>query len=708
MRIYKFLVLFLLLISYSLSAQEQETYKVKKGETLKDVADKFGVSYIKLLRENKGISKKPKIDTEVVIPGSKFVVRKKKPVDVRDTAAIKFPKIVASNNAVHTVKPKETLYSLSKQYGIPMADLIKKNTFLSENGLKIGQVLEIPTKTTTVGEKTGQTHTTLPKETLYSISKKYEVDLKDLTTLNKETLANGLSIGDVLKIPSRVEKVKSLKENEHLILSGETLYSISRKYGISVAELQEANHNLEADSLVVGRAIALPGKVIEKTKNNINPIYKEIPIYKKVNNKDEVYKLIAKTGISRDSLVSINPYFDSIVENGGDLLLGFGKENVLFTKEETFTDSIVNGTNVNTLLMLPFNFKQNDSLSAKTLFSSKNGLPAMVADFYMGAKMAIDSLERQGVNVNLTPVDTEKSVHILKEKISYLKASTPDVIVGPLYTDNVKYVATQFSETPIYYPIYSKKQQSLSASNVIKTAPEKGLYKSAIKSFIKENRKGEHLVLVGLKENKLELERLKKEFIKKDAAGLPIKDDVKILALEKEYIESESFLESIKLEKGNWILVTEDKNVIVSDVFNNIKSIPKDSILDTPVRVLSYQKTSYAGEKIPYNVLAKYNYTYSTGEVEYLDILNTNFEKRFLKVYNNYPSEMALRGFSVTYDAIVRFLKEDAPDRFKASNRYRQIFYYEGKSVAKNKNRAVFVNAITNKKDKGLQIVRLR
>jgi LysM repeat protein len=128
----------------------------------------------------------------------------------------------------HKVLPKETLYSLARDYNVSLDDLKSNNPILAKNGLQIGQVLKIltnkkveviqsssiiktiptkeVTKTAVSKEKKPSSkpgvimHKVEPKETLYSLSKKYNVTVDQIKEQNATLLINGLQIGQVLEI----------------------------------------------------------------------------------------------------------------------------------------------------------------------------------------------------------------------------------------------------------------------------------------------------------------------------------------------------------------------------------------------------------------------------------------------------------------------------------------------------------------------------
>ena len=139
--------------------------------------------------------------------------------------------VEAKTEINHKVTAKETLYSLAKDFNISVDDIKANNADILKNGLKIGQIIKIPTEKTidvqqtnavdeTITSKTENTkpiaiqensvpnssennvihHKVAPKETLYSLSKKYNVAVDDIRRQNEALLKNGMQIGQILTI----------------------------------------------------------------------------------------------------------------------------------------------------------------------------------------------------------------------------------------------------------------------------------------------------------------------------------------------------------------------------------------------------------------------------------------------------------------------------------------------------------------------------
>ncbi|WP_281298394.1 peptidoglycan endopeptidase [Flavobacterium limnophilum] len=327
--------LFLIVFFSSMSLFSQEKYKqhtVSKGETISEIAQKYNVKQSAIYELNPDAANGIKSKMVLLIP-----TKNKK------NTTVSSPDISSNHpEKTHEVLPKETLYGIAKQLNVSIEDLYKINPSLEKEGLKIGQTIKIPetaledlavTKVTEkaiepknpngskknipkeevvvaskVEEKKeipneGIEYEVLPKESLYSIAKKYGITLADLQKANSTLGSKGLKVGQKIVVPvkadanaiSTVDKVVEKKEvktkNEIAVLpktvveeknpeSGitrevlpkESFYSIAKQYGITVSQLKKANPDLEKKPLKAGQKIVVPVKaegnlssVVEKT-----------------------------------------------------------------------------------------------------------------------------------------------------------------------------------------------------------------------------------------------------------------------------------------------------------------------------------------------------------------------------------------------------------------------------------------------------------
>ena len=179
----------------------------------------------------------------------------------------------------HIVQEKETLYGISKKYNISANEIQNANKDLLSNGLKIGQTLTIPSKSSStissnIALSNKAIHVVLAKESLFSIARDNNVSVQDLEVLNQEILKNGLQIGQNISIPNKKKtldgqaRIINSETIFHIVLPKETKYSIAKKYGISVEQLENQNPEI-VNNLVEGNKLAINIKEIKsKTEND--------------------------------------------------------------------------------------------------------------------------------------------------------------------------------------------------------------------------------------------------------------------------------------------------------------------------------------------------------------------------------------------------------------------------------------------------------
>lgn len=242
-----------------------EFHIVEKGEGLYGISKKYGISIddLKLINQ---------LDTEDLSIGQKLYLQK--PITkVGDNFPIKQKDTTYNTQIIyHTVIKGEGLYAISKKYALSVDDLMVMNELMSEE-LKEGQILKVGISIGENSENTNQTfqikvkdsiheiplkHTVQKNETLNQIAYKYELEVPYLRKLNKLT-SDTLKEGQVLWLKSEQESivVKNISaDNVHVVQKGDTLYSISKLYGITIDRLTELNQ-LNGVEISIGQVLKL-------------------------------------------------------------------------------------------------------------------------------------------------------------------------------------------------------------------------------------------------------------------------------------------------------------------------------------------------------------------------------------------------------------------------------------------------------------------
>jgi LysM repeat protein len=169
---------------------------------------------------------------------------------------------------VHQVEAGETLFALSRKYNVTIQEIKDANSE-ALNSLRIGQTILVPghqhTKTLAAN---GKTHTVQASETLFSVAQRYGLTVDELKQWNSIS-GNTIAVGQVLIVGKDDSSLASSAVNGdkrrrmHTVMQSETLYSISRQYGVSTDQLMEWNKLVDS-SLKIGQVLVVGMEVSEE------------------------------------------------------------------------------------------------------------------------------------------------------------------------------------------------------------------------------------------------------------------------------------------------------------------------------------------------------------------------------------------------------------------------------------------------------------
>lgn len=276
-----------------------EYYRVKRGETLSSIARKIGMPIEELKQKND-------VKNSTIRPNQQLLVKEEETVMIYDSeptktmtassdkttnTTIKGNTELASTatNTSHTIVKGESLFSISKKYNISIDDLKRINN-LNGNNLQLGQKIILSETTELAKNKTTKDdieniQTTANHKVISGKShpKVSEVEYITIDELNKmsNTKLNNTALGQEQKLSQPVlqavnntheEKVKTeIEKTTHKVNMGESLFSISKKYNLSIDELKSIN-NLNSNNLQLGQELKIkqPTQVINymTTENN--------------------------------------------------------------------------------------------------------------------------------------------------------------------------------------------------------------------------------------------------------------------------------------------------------------------------------------------------------------------------------------------------------------------------------------------------------
>lgn len=175
----------------------------------------------------------------------------------------------AFQQKAHTVSKGETMYSIAQKYNITIVELYAANPQVKD-GISIGEVLDIPLNVNSSPYANKfSTYTVKPKETLYSIAKEQGVKVDDIIEANPQLKTDPLANGQIILIPSSMKLSRTTASEvpstllptsnflSHKVLPKETIYGIAKQYNISAEALADFNPDLK-DGLKIGTTLIIP------------------------------------------------------------------------------------------------------------------------------------------------------------------------------------------------------------------------------------------------------------------------------------------------------------------------------------------------------------------------------------------------------------------------------------------------------------------
>ena len=401
-------------------------HKIVKGETIFSICKKYNIEQKELLDANPSLSNGLKTGFELNIPKKEG---KKKSNEKKENDFIS-----------HTVKKKETLTSISKQYKIS-AEAIERFNPGVKSGVKIGQVLQIPVnepkgldKEQVKGNDDSLVKDCVDYEveegdTFLGLLRKFSITKEQLLKANPG-IQTDIKVGQVVKIPKIAPGSNSAKSKniEHIVEKGETIYGLAAEYNVKVFEIMELNPKLEDSGLLVGATILIP-KISAGQPENITK--KEDKPEAKVLKGNPIPKARQTVALARDTfqITMFLPLF--LNENMSRNLSG--------SDNEGSTDSILVTDNLTR--------KERSLKSDSRKFLS----------FYEGFLIALDTMKKTGINIQVDLYDNQSRQTVVDSVMRRSKLLDADLIVGPIDVRHQKNISgySYKNQIPLVSPFSS-------------------------------------------------------------------------------------------------------------------------------------------------------------------------------------------------------------------------------------------------------------
>ncbi|HPQ07868.1 MAG TPA: LysM peptidoglycan-binding domain-containing protein [Bacteroidia bacterium] len=445
-------------------------------------------------------------------------------------------------------------------------------------------------------------HNVKKGESLYGISKIYGIDIQDILNENPAIKDKGLRTGTTLLIPLKVEKLNNndnkivrdtLQYNYHLVKKGETVFSICKWYKITQDEFYNFNPDAkngikENDWVIVGK------KEIPRNK---------IPIQSIVNEVKEVSQLL---------------------------------NNSISDKFEKKNKYII-------LALLPFGNKKVEELVLEDLVKTDQNFPlmsSMMVDFFKGLESAVDSMKTDSFDVQIIPIDitendSTKLIQLCREKI-YKDA---DVIIGPVFSSMIKLEQNISNENKFHIiPFVSNNKFLFNHPEYSKTTPSVYVDIEVLAKYVFDSlRTNSKVVLLasGLNDEK----EYSKSF-RKNYNELIYKNNLKDTIVT--YKNLQEFKSKVKDKENYTVVFLTNNQVLATDYITQLSIIHKTS----PIRLCGFYKT-VTFDNLDLEYLNMMNYTFAYYQNLNYRNLYSNWIKKYKDEFNTDPSIFYYEGFQI-------------------------------------------------------------
>ena len=374
-------------------------------------------------------------------------------------------------------------------------------------------------------------HTVTKGQSLYSISSMYNVSIDDIVRLNPGS-DKQIREGAALKIPQTVS-TNSDKPVFHTIQAGETLYRLSVKYNITTQAICEANPGLSSENFRSGQVIIIPVQSASKTeKETPKATAKEETTVKKddwkdmhkVERKETIFSISREYGITEEELIAANPELkNGKLKRGTFLFIPYGR-NEQKTQQTESKPTVQELTNEEIFSRFEDSKKEIKTIKAAVLLPFMAGTSAnmeeqiRMVEYYEGFLMAVDSLKKEGVSVDLYTYDTKGKEATLNNILARKEMKNMDIIFGPARSQDIDALATFADKNNIrlVIPFAPKVDQVFKNPHIYQVnTPQSYLYSEVYEHF---NRKFSGCNVIFL--NASNGDREKDEFIKGMKTGL--------------------------------------------------------------------------------------------------------------------------------------------------------------------------------------------
>jgi len=527
-------------------------------------------------------------------------------------------------------------------------------------------------------------HIVREKQTMFSICKAYNADIKEVMKINRKK-THSIDLNEILRIPfvqaTQPTNTASPKKEisdyfYHVIQKGNTLYSLSKKFKQSIENIKANNPEIGEDGkLAVGTVLKIQKQTkpqrVDKKKNTYT-----------VKASDSEADILIKFNIKRRAFRKLNPHIRPFRNIRAGTIVNLPKNaKQVVTVEEVTEDTIENPgqvtdynqifkdysrdttvqSKIDIALFLPLYAALNDSLNWEITYQDTLQImtrkePETVypksRDFirlYQGVLLAVEDLKKQGLEINLHVFDTEKKQSTVRKTIEKLSNQKIDLIVGPVYSNTFEIVAeyAQSNQIPIVSPLSSKNAQLHNNPFVFQINTSVQSLCDNIFNHLMSDKENKNIVIVHSKNYK-ELEEYK------------LVSDIEQQLFENGKYWQYSNLNYSKISfedygnlgleyllsktQENIIVIPSSRPAVVESFLTNLKILSKEY----PIQLIGFPSWQRYSSMDPSNLFELNTLILSPYFIDYESEKISNFVDRFRYEFSCEPNDYTFRAYDIT------------------------------------------------------------
>ncbi len=513
-------------------------------------------------------------------------------------------------------------------------------------------------------------HTVIEGNTLFNLQKMYACPAEDILNAN-EGIERGLDVGELVFIPVHKKTIT------HIVSSNESIYSLSRLFSVPIDSI--VKHNLiSRNELKIGQRLSIKDAIIpilKEMSTNSEGILKNIPsndlttslnsnlmnddlfVLHTVQSQESLYTISKRYMVSINDLIELNNLKTSKISPNDVLKIKLKEENKgdieqrnvpPSQKAETIQfPSLKDKKSLSVALFLPFNLDSRSDIN--------KSISNAAIEYYMGAKLAIDSLSDLGFKAEFfiyDYFDKTKSLQTILEQKSFLST---DLIIAPLHQKEAEIVAEWALKNNVKM-IYSVTFSNFlfENKNAYAMVTNNDILLEKLAAEMIRTKKDQQLVLV--KSGNAANDLMYQHFLSAFRAEVALKYNSKII---------EANYDNYKLFTKNgrstcFIFLSNEKEKVIA-LLNHCKENELFQVVGLKEWIEFKEINSEIKNKFSFYYMAPSYFSYNDPALK-------TFHKLYRKKYNADLTKMACLGYDVVYNASKYFMTDEVASRGLISN----------------------------------------